>query len=83
MWVWFGISISCAAIHNRFLKVVFVVILCSFFAHLLCRTGNGIAAEYIVGQPSLLSMRILHMYFAAQEMELPLNNSKSFTFGLD
>ena len=29
MWVWFGISISCAAIHNRFLKVVFVIILCT------------------------------------------------------
>ena len=71
--VW--VSISCAAIHNRFLKVVFVVILYSIFAHLLCRTGKGIAAEHIVRQPSLLSMRILHMYFAAQEKELPLNNS--------
>ena len=43
-WVWFG-SISCAAIHDRFPKVVFVVIL----------------------------WRILQTYFAAQEMELPLN----------
>ena len=51
MWV----SISCVAIHNRFLKVVFVVIIYSIFANLLCRTGKGIAAEHIVRQPSLLS----------------------------
>ena len=28
VWVWFGISISCVAIHNRFQTVVFASILC-------------------------------------------------------
>ena len=45
VWIWFGISISCAAIHNRFETVV--------FASILCRIG--------------------HIYFAAQEKDLPLN----------
>ena len=53
-----------------------------YFAHVFGHAGKGIT-EHIVRQTSLLSMRILHMYFAAQEKELPLNNSYSFTFGPD
>ena len=45
------------------------------WAHLFCRTGKGFAAENVVQRSSLFSMQIMHMYFAAQEKELPLNNS--------
>ena len=73
-WVWFGISISCAASHDRFQTVVFTSIHCRIehtysaaqekdlplnmlykgrlcsqcnYAHVVSRTGKGIAAEYL------------------------------------
>ena len=72
----FGISFSCAAIHDRLPKVVFVVILCRILPYRKrnCRWTYCAAAVSVV-------MRILHMYFAAQEKELPLNNSYSLLLG--
>ena len=48
VWVWFGISISCAAIHNRFETVV--------FASILCRIGH----TYSAAQEKDLPLKMLY-----------------------
>ena len=58
-------SISCAAIHDRFTKVVFVVNLCRIFP---CRKRNCRWTYYAV--VSVVNENCAHV-FAAQEKELP------------
>ena len=59
-------SISCAAIHDRFTKVVFVVNLCRIFP---CRKRNC-RWTYCAAVVSVVNENCAHV-FAAQEKELP------------
>ena len=65
------VSISCAAIHDRFPKVVFVEVLCSILNTYFAAQEMELLLNILL-QSSLLNENCPHV-FAAQEKELPLN----------